>query len=136
MTRSARGPVHGTGHAREPRPARAERRRHGPVQPPRPRGRAPGGDGGHRHRRPLGGDVPQVPGPALQAPERAQGVVTATAERPLPGAGRVSPTPNLTQYELSMGQQTAALQLWTVRDAFAADADGALSRVKATGFSA
>ena len=35
-----------------------------------------------------------------------------------------------------MGQQTAALQLWTVRDAFAADADGALSRVKAAGFSA
>jgi sugar phosphate isomerase/epimerase len=34
-----------------------------------------------------------------------------------------------------MGQQTAALQLWTVRNAFEADADGALSRVKA-GFSA
>ncbi len=33
-----------------------------------------------------------------------------------------------------MAQQTAALQLWTVRDAFAADADGALSRVKAAGF--
>ena len=35
-----------------------------------------------------------------------------------------------------MGQQAAALQLWTVRNAFAADADGALSLVKATGFSA
>ncbi len=35
-----------------------------------------------------------------------------------------------------MGQQTVALQLWTVRDAFGADADGTLSRVKAAGFSA
>jgi sugar phosphate isomerase/epimerase len=35
-----------------------------------------------------------------------------------------------------MDQYTAALQLWTVRDAFGADADGTLSRVKAAGFSA
>lgn len=35
-----------------------------------------------------------------------------------------------------MGRQTIALQLWTVRDAFAADADGTLCRVKASGFSA
>ena len=46
------------------------------------------------------------------------------------------PVPNPIWTELSMGQQTAALQLWTVRDTFAADADGALSRVKAAGFSA
>jgi sugar phosphate isomerase/epimerase len=35
-----------------------------------------------------------------------------------------------------MGQQTAALQLWTVRNAFGADADRALALVKAAGFSA
>ena len=35
-----------------------------------------------------------------------------------------------------MSDQPVALQLWTVRDAFAADADRALARVKAAGFSA
>jgi sugar phosphate isomerase/epimerase len=35
-----------------------------------------------------------------------------------------------------MGQQSAALQLWTVREAFAADAERALSRVRAAGFAA
>ena len=35
-----------------------------------------------------------------------------------------------------MDLQPTALQLWTVRDAFAADPDGTLARVKAAGFSA
>src|SRR4051812_8714153 len=34
------------------------------------------------------------------------------------------------------GTSPVALQLWTIRDAFAADADRALSQVKAAGFSA
>src|SRR5437764_13835358 len=36
----------------------------------------------------------------------------------------------------SMSPESAALQLWTIRDAMAADADRALGRVRAAGFSA
>src|SRR3954470_24091464 len=36
----------------------------------------------------------------------------------------------------SMSPESAALQLWTIRDAMAADVDRALGRVRAAGFSA
>src|SRR4051812_29707533 len=46
------------------------------------------------------------------------------------------PRHSMSHHTDTTGASPVALQLWTIREAFAADADRALSEVKAAGFSA